>query len=101
MKESSIYILVLHAAILAIQLGLGKVFPHARKATFGVYFILMPVGFTFFMPPPPIMSAILVLSGLIWVFYWANRDAARSFQPDTCVSALAALPNATTGKRPE
>lgn len=36
MKDSSIYILVLHAAILAIQLGLVKVVPHARRATAGV-----------------------------------------------------------------
>jgi len=73
LKETSLLILLLHAAVLAVNLILLKVFPGMRTAVLGVYFILMPVGFMFFMPPPPLLALGMVLGGMLWVFYWGNR----------------------------
>jgi len=82
MTERSIEgILVVHAVILLIQFGLAKMFPTQTRAVFGVYFILLPIGFMFFMPPPPAAAAPLVLGGLVYIFYFANRSAVGSVAP--------------------
>jgi hypothetical protein len=78
MKESSIAILAVHAAILVFQLIALRVFPHIRKALLGVYFILMPIGFGFFMPQGPLFTTGLVLAGLLWVLYFANMEVGRT-----------------------
>lgn len=35
----------------------------------------MPIGFQFFMPPAPALALALVLGGLVFVFYFAERSA--------------------------
>ncbi len=78
MTENSIGILVVHAVILVIQFGLAWLFPTQKRAVFGAYFILLPIGFMFFMPPPPAAALPLVLGGLVYIFYFANRSAGGS-----------------------
>ncbi|MBE0565917.1 MAG: hypothetical protein IH621_08180 [Krumholzibacteria bacterium] len=77
MNERTLGILIVHAAILVIQFALAWLFPTQKRTVFGIYFILLPVGFQFFMPPPPALALALVLGGLVYVFYFAARSAAR------------------------
>ncbi len=73
MSEGVVGIIVLHVCILVLLLLAGKVFPELRAAMIGVYFVLLPVGFEFFMPPGPTMTAILVIGGLTYILFIANR----------------------------
>ena len=77
MKETSVFILTLHAAILVFQLAAMFLFPSVRRALFGVYFILMPVGFSVFMDTDAWLIVGLVVAGLLWVLYWANHEVSR------------------------
>ena len=77
MKESSVSILILHAAILVYQVVVMFWFPRIRRALFGVYFILMPVGFGLFADPDAWLVVGLVVAGLMWVLYWANHELVR------------------------
>ena len=78
MTEKSIGILVTHAVILAFQFLVARMFPTQKRAVFGAYFVLLPIGFMFFMPPPPAAAAPLVVGGLVYIFYSANRAAVGS-----------------------
>ena len=69
MKETSVFILTLHAAILVFQLAAMFLFPSVRRALFGVYFILMPVGFSVFMDTDAWLIVGLVVAGLLWVLW--------------------------------
>ena len=84
MSEGTIGIIVLHVCILVLQLLAAKVFSELRFAIFGIYFVLMPIGFGFFMPPGPLMTAILVLGGLTYILIMANRavKSARREDPE-------------------
>nr|MBS0019520.1 hypothetical protein [Gammaproteobacteria bacterium] len=75
MTDKVIGILVVHALILVIQFALARMFPTQKRAVRGTYFILLPLGLMFFMPPPPAAVAPLVLGGLFYIFYYANRAA--------------------------
>lgn len=77
MSTTSLGILLLHAAILVIQLLLLRLFPTQKLALVGVYFVLMPVGFLFFMAPPPALVAALALAGVAWMVFTADRTARR------------------------
>jgi prepilin signal peptidase PulO-like enzyme (type II secretory pathway) len=78
MNQTSVGILVLHLCILVIQLVLMRVYPNLKRALPGVYFVLLPAGFQFFMPPPPALAAAMALAGLLWIFHWAGRAPAPS-----------------------
>lgn len=78
MKETSIDILILHAIILVIQFALQWMFPRLRLVTPGTYFILLPVGFRFFLDPGPWTTAILVVFGLVYMLLLADRAVGKA-----------------------
>lgn len=87
MKETSLYILILHAVILVILFGLQRMLPRLRVVLPGLYFILLPIGFRFFMDPGPWTTAILVLLGLMYMLLMANRAVARAAEAKAGVSS--------------
>lgn len=75
MQNVSVGILILHAAIVCFQLLVMRLFPRQRSAIPGTYFILMPVGAGTFMELDSWLSPVLVVVGLVYVLYMANRSA--------------------------
>jgi len=75
MSSVSINILILHAAIMGITLVLGLFFRSQHKSVLGVYFVLMPVGYAFFMDVDPFLAASIVLVGLTIILYNAHKSA--------------------------
>lgn len=76
MQKVSVGILVLHAAILGFQFLAMRLFPRQRSAIWGTYFILLPVGAGTFMELDTWLPPILVVAGLVYVLYKAERNAA-------------------------
>ena len=74
MTSVSIGILILHAAILGFQFLAIRLFPRLRKAIWGTYLILLPVGFGVFAAPGPWLTLVLVLCGITYVLVAANRS---------------------------
>ena len=68
-------ILILHAIILCFQLVARRLFPSQHRAIAGTYFIFLPVGFGIFTQIDPRLTAVMVLLGVTYLLYAANKDA--------------------------